>query len=310
MTFRQNPADPTQEHLTLELTWHPGIRQVVVIKVQGQSFGGKSTQLNYVRDPAAMCAIARSWLALLISHYSDDAWAIEPETTMDQSYDLWLELNELIGWRIDMAKSPRPESIFKLLGAQLHLGASQPFGICHPDRREALITACQYHKGTRKMSGPDAGTLRGKLDHERSLMWGRFGMAALRPLQERQETGTYTGLNPSLHSSLDFWAHVLKTDPGRPMPFVVSGLDLHITVSDGEGSDSVGVGWWRPLDAGHQPRVTRTEVPHEWRSYWKGLHKTQDIKEVEAVGPVLALETWPALSDGLWIHFVDNTSAR
>ena len=161
MAFRQNPADPTQEHLTLELTWHAGLRQVVVIKVQGQSFGGKSTQLNYVRDPAAMCAIARSWLALLISHYSDDAWAIEPETTMDQSYDLWLELNELIGWRIDMAKSPRPESIFKLLGAQLHPGASQPFGICHPDQREALITACQYHKGTRKMSGPDAGTLRG-----------------------------------------------------------------------------------------------------------------------------------------------------
>ena len=94
------------------------------------------------------------------------------------------------------------------------------------------------------------------------------------------------------------------------MPFDVSTLDLHVTVSDGEGSGSVGVGWWRPRDAQHQTRVTRTEVPHAWRSYWKGLHKTVDINEVEAVGPVLALETWPALSNGLWIHFVDNTSAQ
>ena len=204
MAFRQDPADPTQEHLTLELTWHPGLRQVVVIRVKGQSFGGKSTQLNYVRDPQAMCAIARSWLAMLTSHYSDDVWLIEPTETCDQSYDLWLELNVLVGWRIDLAKSPRPAGVFKLLGAQLHLSAAQPFGICHPDRREALIATCQSHKRSRKISGPEAGTLRGKLGHERSLMWGRFGMAALRPLQERQETSAHTRLNPSIESSLDF----------------------------------------------------------------------------------------------------------
>ena len=62
MAFRQNAADPSQEHLALEITWHPGPCLVVVIKVKGQSFCGKATQMNYVRDPAAMCAIARSWL--------------------------------------------------------------------------------------------------------------------------------------------------------------------------------------------------------------------------------------------------------
>ena len=291
MAYRQDPSDPSQAHLTLEITWHPGRRQVVVIRVKGQSFGGKSTQLNYVRDPAAMCAIGRSWLALLVSHYSDDAWAIEPLQIADQSYDLWVELNSLVGWRIDLPKSPRPEGTFKLLGAQLHLSAAQPFGICHPDRREALIETIKYHKRVQRISGPESATLRGRLGHERSMMWGRFGMAALRPFQERQETSTYNSLNPSIDAALEFWHHTLASDPGRPMPFDVGALELHVTISDGEGTGSVGVGWWRPRNAHHQPRVTRVDVPHEWRDHWKSLHKTVDINEIEAVGPVLALET-------------------
>ena len=31
---------------------------------------------------------------------------------------------------------------------------------------------------------------------------------------------------------------------------------------------------------------------------------------MEAVGPLLALQTWPELTDGLWVHFVDNEGAR
>ena len=31
---------------------------------------------------------------------------------------------------------------------------------------------------------------------------------------------------------------------------------------------------------------------------------------MEAVGPLLALSTWPDLRNGLWLHFVDNTSAQ
>ena len=35
-----------------------------------------------------------------------------------------------------------------------------------------------------------------------------------------------------------------------------------------------------------------------------------DINEVEAVGPVLAMHAWLELAAGLWVHFVDNTSAE
>ena len=33
------------------------------------------------------------------------------------------------------------------------------------------------------------------------------------------------------------------------------------------------------------------------------------IAQIEAVGPLLALSTWPDLRDKLWIHFIDNTVA-
>ena len=135
-------------------------------------------------------------------------------------------------------------------------------------------------------------------------------MAALRPFQERQETGSYLKFNKSLDAALDFWIFTLNTDLGRPMPLNVDHLPLHVTISDGEGSGSVGVGWWRPRDTAHRPRITRIDVPEAWRSHWKSLHKNVDINEVEAVGPMLALATWPDIRQGLWIHFVDNESAK
>ena len=35
-----------------------------------------------------------------------------------------------------------------------------------------------------------------------------------------------------------------------------------------------------------------------------------DITEVEAIGPLLALQTWDTLSDGMWLHSIDNDGAR
>ena len=34
------------------------------------------------------------------------------------------------------------------------------------------------------------------------------------------------------------------------------------------------------------------------------------INEIEAASAPVALATWPSLTDGLWLHFVDNTSAQ
>ena len=58
-----------------------------------------------------------------------------------------------------------------------------------------------------------------------------------------------------------------------------------------------------------RPVVTQVELPEVWRQRWQQW-KTVDINEVEAVGPLIALSTWPHLQQGLWIHWIDNTSAQ
>ena len=61
-------------------------------------------------------------------------------------------------------------------------------------------------------------------------------------------------------------------------------------------------------------QYTRWEVTPSIRKLWSlqpdGTQKSTDITEVEAVGPLLALQTWPELTDGLWLHWIDNDAAR
>ena len=132
MAFRQTPTHPSQAHLTLEGTWDPTTGRAVVMEVFGQPFGGKGAQFNFIRDPAALVHFGRTFLALLVAHYSDDTWAIEPECTCDHSYRLWIELHQLTGWQLDLGKSPPPERLCTLLGAEIHVGWTQPFAQNHP----------------------------------------------------------------------------------------------------------------------------------------------------------------------------------
>ena len=98
MAFRQNPTHPDQADITME-AYYDVTDGPTLLETYGQPFGGKGSQFNYIRDPEAMCAIARTWLAMLMSHYSNDAWNIGTQTTAEQAYHLWLELNQLIGWK-------------------------------------------------------------------------------------------------------------------------------------------------------------------------------------------------------------------
>ena len=259
MAFRQNPRHPIEALLTLELAWNPHTQKVVVIKTLGQAFGGKGAQMNYVRDPAAMVAIGRNYLALAISHFSDDTWSIEPSFSAGSSYTCWLELNDLIGWRYDLDKSPPPTCTFWLLGAELFLGTSSPFGKVRAARRELLIKRCQFHLQSNKLSSSDAASLRGSLAQAQTHEHGKFGVAALRPLCVRQYAN-FTVLNPAIRASLEFWIKLLRTERGRPIPFDIQNMPLHITFSDGEGTGSVAVGYWQPKTR-MQPKVIRTDVP-------------------------------------------------
>ena len=78
MAFRQTPTRPDQAHLTLEATWNPHGRRAENWRSSGNCFGGKGSQYNFIRDPALLAHFGRHFLGLVVGHYSDDTWGIEP----------------------------------------------------------------------------------------------------------------------------------------------------------------------------------------------------------------------------------------
>ena len=163
------------------------------------------------------------------------------------------------------------------------------------------------------LSPARAGSRRGSLGWARSFLFGRYGSAILVPLRRRQYEAARTGwLSPSIIAALHRFRRALLHNLGREMPFSLAEWRLVVTISDGEGTGSVAVGVWMPREKEFTPLLTRADVPPMWLSRWSRQgSRGSIITEVEALGPLLALCTWPhILKDALWIHFVDNEAAK
>ena len=104
--FRQCPISPDQIPYMWSAVWHPGLQRPVLLRNLGQVFGGSGSQFNYVRDPAAMCAIMRHFFLVPMHHYTDDAWCVERASTARSAWFCWVWLHRTIGWRLDM-ENPR-----------------------------------------------------------------------------------------------------------------------------------------------------------------------------------------------------------
>ena len=65
-----------------------------------------------------------------------------------------------------------------------------------------------------------------------------------------------------------------------------------------------------------KPLTAFLQVPREVRLSWAKQRTSQeeslrDIFEVEAIGPLVILATWPGLLQGcLWLHFIDNVASQ
>ena len=99
----------------------------------------------------------------------------------------------------------------------------------------------------------------------------------------------------------------------REIPVSLSSLPMFLSYSDGEGEGAgVGVALWCP---GGRIVGGDMKFPMEVRQTWSRMTSAgdhYDIFEIEAVGPALILHNWIHLftPGALWIHFIDNGSAR
>ena len=152
----------------------------------------------------------------------------------------------------------------------MSVGCYFPCGYLPKVKVEDLVWDCAWHLKKNSMTGAEAASLRGRLQqHGKCSAWGRYGCAALRPLDERQRTARFNVLNPSLRAALCFWIRALRDGGHRPVPLIDSGTVLHITIGDGEGTGSIAAAYLRPRDEKCQVQMAQMHVPSEYRQYWQ-----------------------------------------
>ena len=115
-----------------------------------------------------------------------------------------------------------------------------------------------------------------------------------------------------LIAALTWWCSFLgECIPQSIQPFTTATRHV-VSYSDGEGSESGGVGcalWFAPNTP---PKAGFIKVPHVVRRLWRIQRKQvwRDIFELEAIGPLLILVAWGSLMEGaVWTHYIDNNAA-
>ena len=155
----------------------------------------------------------------------------------------------------------------------------------------------------------------GRLGFALNSVQGRFGRAMLKPIKRRQYE-LRRNMNPQLLASLCWFRKFLWSHTPRAVPVCLGSQKVVVSYSDGEGSGGVGVAVWHPELP--RPVAAFINVPYLLRTLWALQAnktftdgETKDIFEIEAIGSILALETWPDLfRDMLWAHYIDNAAAQ
>ncbi|CAK0903327.1 unnamed protein product [Prorocentrum cordatum] len=152
---------------------------------------------NSVEHPHVICYFARVCSGILLCHYSDDMWDIEPEHAAKHSHALALEIMDLIGWRCDKSKSKPPSEHLRLLGVEHRLGLEATAWLCEATI-DKLLSQIRARRATGRVTAADASTLHGSFNWVRSSLWGRRGAAVLAPLRARQRSGNFLGVNSAM----------------------------------------------------------------------------------------------------------------
>ena len=310
--FKQIPGVVSMLECSVVAQWDPCKCRPAFMVPLTQVFGGRSTPLNFARYPSWCCYAMACLGALPAEHCVDDIITAERASTIQSGWRLWRTFADLCGWRVLDTKSPPPTTCQTVLGAQIDTRQfpQQPVVIrITLARSEVLLGQLHEILVADRLAAGLAGQLWGKLQHACCMLWGRYGAAKLRPLARRQRDG-YLTLNPQLRSSIEWWIATLQANKFPRQVSLFWNKRTMISYSDGEGADAVvGVGLW--IEGSPTPLAAYLKVPRELRLLWAQQRaRCTDIFQIEAIGPLVVLATWPELVlDCLWIHFIDNAAA-
>lgn len=315
--YKQVPNDPQLIRLSTIVQWSPEANAAGFFLAFCQLFGGKSPPLNFARYPAWLCEIAAVLFGISVSHCVDDMISVEPERLAHLGRSCFIDLCELTGWEISVEKSPLPSDTFVVIGVELDL-AEVPEGEAAvrvtKKRIEQLTRMLLKIKEADRLGSGESASLTGKLGFTLCACFGRYGRAKLRPFIRRSYE-TRSALNPQLRSGIDFWLQFLNAHTPRYIPVFLDAMEVTISYSDGEGDKAgLGVAVWSSRCPGG-PLAAFCEIPEQVRRLWDSQREAEaqssDIFQIEAIGPLALLQTFPnVLKNSLWLHFIDNEASQ
>ena len=284
--------------------FHPELKRVVAYIHLVLPFGPSASVVNYNRAASAISFLCRKMFFLPCDNFFDDFWNVLPARLAPAAFDLFLEINRLLGFVIKVKKDVLPTSVGPMLGHIVDI-SRRPFQAENkPERRskiECIIKSCEKKN---RCSPTEAGTLAGKSAHFATALYGRCGRAALKALYKRQH-GKRSDLSVQLKAALRWILRVLLSSPPRE---VFASVDRQVLVgySDAAGTGRLAAVLFLPPPL--RPRFTALQIPPEIGG--RLLKRKTQIVPFEALGALLLLICFRRdLSNCALRHFVDSDGA-
>jgi hypothetical protein len=271
-------------------------------------FGASAAVTNYLRLGHALTFLAREMFVIPVDSFFDDYWGVIPVGhPYAQSFDVFGELNSILGFEIKIKKDVPPGAEGPLLGHHVKL-AFPPELRNTPSRIANIAGMVGEALRTDSLSERCAGELAGKSGFACSALWGRCGRAALKPVFARQHRRVHSNkrLSKQLRAALLWLRRVFVEVPARPILLRPSGHHL-VAYSDAAGTGCIAAVLFP--GAPRVPLWTRAFVPPELVARF--CKRATQIHMYEALAALLLLETFRAfLTSRELVLFVDNASAK
>jgi len=314
--YRQCPLSNAMLSLSITMVWNPVENRIDYHEMFGQPFGAGHAVPNFYRLAKWACVASRRLLGLLIDHFFDDYWMIEPKCHIQSATWAFKEFMAIIGLVLDPEKESLPSALWQVLGVDIDMSnILATHRLLVKPRLKRIINSVQemiFILRDKRLPSSAAARLFGKLDFANQTLFGRVGRVGMLPIKKRQHNDSDSGVGFELEATLVWMIQVLLFCPDREMSTELHPRRPVLLYTDGS-SDVTRfpphvVGAVVVLPESQKIFYTSCVVPEEVVADW--LPSKQHIYLVELfVGPV-ALDTFPDLLQGRdVIHFVDNNSA-
>ena len=181
--YKQGPSKPEHMIYTCTALFSPHSSSVELGFFRATPFGGSLAPNNWSEICFAMAWVAGFLLAIPMPTCVDDTSTAELSFTAQSAHAAWLELNQLVGWRVDLKKSPPPSKEIRSIRVWVSLPClKQKRGFTVAvleDRAARLVSGLSEVSREGKLSAAQAAKWRGRLYFASSVGWYGAARAAL-----------------------------------------------------------------------------------------------------------------------------------